>query len=553
MPKIFICYRREDSAMVTTIVYQRLKQRYGDKNVFMDLETLPYTADFRDYIRDFLQRCDLFVAVIGDRWLGMKNDQGKRRIDQPDDFVRIEIEAALDRNIRILPLLIDAAAIPPASAVPESLRPLVHRHAFRLRAGRDFDRDLNDLLKTIARILPPIRKILLWLAVTALLVAVALTSAAVWWQRKARIEDAEVARLRSCIIDAISIRQWSAADKCLAALEIRVPDTAELPAWIATIKQGRLADRLTELRESIRKAVVDKKWDEGERLLDELLGLTPGDTEALRWRAEIKQGRELAQPTAVTDGATPGRQQTEGTRQGSRLSDRDRERLRQLIATMNLRFVDIQPGVFLMGSTTGHDDEMPIHLVRITRGFQLGIFEVTQAQWKTIMDNNPSGFKGPHRPVEQVSWSDVQRFIAKLNQADDGWRYALPTEAEWEYACRAGAAADAAQDLPPTTWFADNSGGGTHPAGQTKPNAWGLYDALGNVAEWVQDYYDAGYYSKSPSDDPPGPASGTRRVMRGGAWDYRARTCRPSNRGSESPDHGDDNLGFRLARRRLSS
>src|SRR6185295_12837821 len=129
-----------------------------------------------------------------------------------------------------------------------------------------------------------------------------------------------------------------------------------------------------------------------------------------------------------------------------------------------------------------------VHKVRITRQFEIGKYEVTQEQWQAVMGDNPSNFKGANLPVEKVSWNDAQDFLLKLN-ARDGYTYRLPTEAEWEYACRAGSMGDFAGELDDVAWYDKNSGSKTHPVGQKRPNVWGLYDMHGNVSEWCSDWY----------------------------------------------------------------
>ncbi|HEY7545724.1 MAG TPA: bifunctional serine/threonine-protein kinase/formylglycine-generating enzyme family protein, partial [Blastocatellia bacterium] len=180
-------------------------------------------------------------------------------------------------------------------------------------------------------------------------------------------------------------------------------------------------------------------------------------------------------------------------------------------------FVQIPQGEFLMGSEKGEGDEKPAHKVRISRPFEMGKYEVTQAQWEAVMGNNPSNFKGANLPVENVSWNDAQEFIQKLNARNDGYVYRLPTEAEWEYACRAGSTGDYAGNLDEMAWHGSNSASKTHSVGQKKPNAWGLHDMHGNVWEWCMDWYLENYYSQSPSADPPGPGTGSLRVSRGGS------------------------------------
>lgn len=215
-------------------------------------------------------------------------------------------------------------------------------------------------------------------------------------------------------------------------------------------------------------------------------------------------------------------------------------------------FVPVAAGAFAMGSATGGDNEKPPHRVVISRDFEIGRHEVTQTQWEALMGSNPSRFKGADRPVEGVSWDDVQLFIRKINARNDGYVYRLPTDAEWEYAARAGSTTDYAGtgNLDEMGWHFGNSGGTTHPVGSKKPNAWGLYDTHGNVWEWVQDWYDKEYYNISPSMDPSGPVTGSRKVCRGGAWNYGADRSTSSSRAHPAPSARDSFIGFRLVRTR---
>ncbi|MEO6392019.1 MAG: SUMF1/EgtB/PvdO family nonheme iron enzyme [Pyrinomonadaceae bacterium] len=208
-------------------------------------------------------------------------------------------------------------------------------------------------------------------------------------------------------------------------------------------------------------------------------------------------------------------------------------------------FVYVPAGNFLMGSTLS-DDEKPVHRVMISTSFYMGKYEVTQAQWKAVMNTNPSQFSGDNRPVEKVSWVDVQEFIRRLNAKSAGVKYRLPTEAEWEYACRAGTTGDHAGPIDEMGWYNQNSDNQTHPVGQKRPNAWGLYDMHGNAWEWVQDVYDSSYYPSSPDTDPTGPATGTGRVIRGGVFGRTDNSARSAYRYLNNQATADTGFGFRL-------
>jgi formylglycine-generating enzyme required for sulfatase activity len=224
---------------------------------------------------------------------------------------------------------------------------------------------------------------------------------------------------------------------------------------------------------------------------------------------------------------------------------------------VKMEFVLIPAGSFIMGHEKGVNDEKPVHKVTITKPFYLGRYEVTQEQWQAVMGNNPSVFEGPKNPVEVVSWNDCRDFLAKLNEKlrSGGAKFGLPTEAQWEYACRAGTTTrysfgDDPARLDDYAWWGNNAQRTTHPVGQKKPNAWGLYDMHGNVWEWCADGYAEDYYAKSPAEDPVGPDSGASRVLRGGSWRdvVTPLAFRCAYRDNSRPDLRLSDSGFRVAR-----
>ena len=215
-------------------------------------------------------------------------------------------------------------------------------------------------------------------------------------------------------------------------------------------------------------------------------------------------------------------------------------------------FVHVSAGAFVMGSADAGGNAIPVHGVTLTLDFEIGKYEVTQAQWESVMGRHPSHFGGPLRPVEQVSWVDVQSFLQAMNMRGDGYTYRLPTEAEWEYSARAGTTGDygGTGELDQMGWYSQNSNEETHPVGRKEPNAWGLYDMHGNVWEWVHDWYDIQYYARSPTTDPTGPDIGTARVCRGGGWSYSAARSKSASRAHPAPDARQNFIGFRLVRTR---
>jgi len=305
--------------------------------------------------------------------------------------------------------------------------------------------------------------------------------------------------------------------------------------------------------------------------LDRALECRPAERwqDADAWKTALENptqervpGRQTVMPQKTSDNRTPSK---------SSIPRPGQERDFLLTDEMSIRMCWIPPGEFLMGS---REDEFvrsadeTQHRVRISSGFWMAKYPVTQAQWRAVMGSRPSAcgapgflsgwFGNPEKdtswrdlPVERVSWNDIAGpggFIEKVNQtaAATGGRFHLPTEAQWEYACRAGTTGPYAGDLEQMAWYDRNSGEKTHPVGRKKPNAWGLHDMHGNVWEWCADWYGA--YPEGAASDPSGPVSGTNRVGRGGSWDYRAISCRSANRGNGNPGFTSNNIGFRPAR-----
>jgi formylglycine-generating enzyme required for sulfatase activity len=391
----------------------------------MDVTTIALGLDFVEVIQDAVGSCDVLLAVIGRQWLTSTDSQGQRRLDNPEDFVRLEIATALERRIRVIPVLVGGAVMPRSTELPDVLQPLALRQG--LVIGDHFHPDVDRLIAALEPVHLKARRVFL-VTMLGLVVAVG-----VW----------------AAVMVIPEVREWLGLDKPPAHRETSVP-----PQEITTH-----------------------------------LGMT---------------------------------------------------------------LVRIPVGEFQMGSNEGEGFERegferPAHRVRISAPFYLGKYEVTQAQWKAVMGTNPSYFTGnPNRPVENVSWEDVQEFIKRLNQ-QEGWEVCrLPTEAQWEYAARAGTTTARYADVGAIAWYAENSGNETRAVGQKRPNAWGLYDMLGNVWEWCHDGKRT--YTADTVVDPIGPTgAGADRVFRGGSWDFPARFVRAAGRVWLDPSFRYGHLGFRCA------
>lgn len=220
---------------------------------------------------------------------------------------------------------------------------------------------------------------------------------------------------------------------------------------------------------------------------------------------------------------------------------------------VSFTMVAVKGGTFTMGATaeqTGaSSDESPTHSVTLS-DYYIGETEVTQELWQAVMGSNPSSFTGNMQcPVERVSWNDCQTFITKLNELT-GESFALPTEAQWEYAARGGKSTkgylySGSNSIADVAWYTDNSSNTTHPVKSKSPNELGLYDMSGNVWEWCADWY--GSYSSTSQTNPVGPSTGSNRVLRGGSWFNNAAGCSIANRGNNAPTNTNFGWGFRLA------
>lgn len=263
--------------------------------------------------------------------------------------------------------------------------------------------------------------------------------------------------------------------------------------------------------------------------------------------------RPRATPPRVNPPRRGGAGSTSGTSTGTRTPRKSdtagMSAASRAAAIQSIRdnLVRIPADSFTMGSTNGDSDEKPAHQVTIGQSFYMGKYEVTQAQWQAVMGSNPSEFKGDNLPVENVSWNDAQEFIGKLNARNVGYVYRLPSEAEWEYACRAGTSGDYAGNLDAMAWYDGNSNSTTHPVGSKQPNSFGLFDMHGNVYEWCEDW-NHGSYAGAPTDGSAWLSGGEQksRVLRGGSWGSLATRLRSAYRYYFAPDTRGSNIGFRV-------
>jgi formylglycine-generating enzyme required for sulfatase activity len=333
------------------------------------------------------------------------------------------------------------------------------------------------------------------------------------------------------------------------------PPLVETAASSAS-RRARIAERVERMLDEAADHEHRGEWSVAVEVYDDVLVLDPGHAEAQRLRALAVRRRDRS----VSSGPASMRPAFQQTSTPAPLP--------RTIAPPAAPpgYVQISAGQFTMGSPPTEEnrsDDETQHLVTITRSFWLKATPVTQAEYEALMGTNPSHFKSGEAncPVENVSWLDAVAYVNKLSDreglpraydANGGFAgldcrgYRLPTEAEWEYACRAGSSAARYGDLDQVAWYKENAGSTTRPVAQKRPNAWGLYDMLGNVWEWTNDWY--GFYPTGAVTDPVGPASAGIRVVRGGSWFSFARFVRAAHRRRATPFDRDLNLGFRPLR-----
>ncbi len=436
---IFISYRRSDSISDTGRIYDRLVTEFGQEHVFKDIDSIPLGVDFAEFLDRAVSRCQVLLVIIGKTWLTVTDSSGKRRLDNPDDFVRIEIESALRQDISVIPVLLEGAMIPDRFELPESLQALARRNGTRVGYDPRFHTDVSRLIKGI----------------------------------KGLLEESTQP----------------------------VPAIPEIP-----IAQPTVQPELSHPRFTFDIIVVNAEGVEIERRL--------GQAEYYR----------------------------------EDLSD-----------DVTLDMVRIPGGVFSMGSSENEekrlDSEGPLHEVNIS-AFWMGKYQVTQMQWRAVaalpkvkqeLEAEPSYSKEALYPVEQISWREAQEFCARLSEYAKT-PYRLPSEAEWEYACRAGTQTPYYFGQSINSRLAPYGFGAreTTDVGKYPPNTFGLHDMHGNLWEWCQDTWHKNYNNA--------PADGSawlnehehRRVIRGGSLDLIPRPCRSACRGKRGADLRDPTIGFRV-------
>ncbi|MEO0770380.1 MAG: SUMF1/EgtB/PvdO family nonheme iron enzyme [Cyanobacteria bacterium J06649_4] len=467
---IFISYRRSDTIGHTGRIYDRLVAEFGREHVFKDVDDIPLRVDFAEHLDKAVSQCQVVLVVIGKTWTTVVDEDGNRRLDSQDDFVRIEVESALKRGIPVIPVLLEGVRMPNRAQLPKSLHPLVRRNGTQVGYDPRFHTDMDRLIKGLQALMR---------------VAEATPSSQ---SESAVIQEA----------DATTKPVAKAVKEALTEDSPVEPAKPSVPTF------------------SFEVVKVDAKGKE---------------TQREQRRAEYRR-EDLGQGVTLDMVAIPG-------------------------------------GIFQMGSADGqeYDSERPQHKVTV-KPFWMGKYAVTQAQWKAVaalpkversLEATPSRFKGQNQPVEQVSWDAAIEFCQRLSRKT-GRDYRLPSEAEWEYACRAGTSSAFHYGETLTAELANYNAGytfGSGPKGQYRKtttdvgsfpaNDFGLYDMHGNVWEWYQDHWHENYQG-APTDGSAWLSSGenAKRLLRGGSWGVNPDYCRSANRSGDARDIRYCSYGFRV-------
>ncbi len=538
--KIFISYRRDDAAGHAGRLFDRLSAHFGADQIFMDIEQIEAGADFVQAIQEAVGSCEILIALIGRHWLSGENE-AERRIDNPNDFVRLEVATALERDVRVIPVLVQGAAMPRPQDLPADLVLLSRRNAIELSNTR-WKHDVDGLIATVEKVLARQRG-----ATPA-----AATGGQAAEEAKQQQQRAAEDRQRQIAAAAAATERAAAA---AGRSELPVRGEAVMPLFGTPATDKPAPSRFIR-RVVIAAAAALAVIVVGIIVIAALVSALPSGSESGENQLTQQTPTPKSKPTNLVA------QQT-GEVTGSPTPPPSPPAPGEVIQNQSgMKFVWVPKGSFMMGSENGDPDEQPVHEVTLSDGFYMGKYEVTQAQWQKVMGSNPSYFQGcDNCPVESVSWDNVQEFISKLTELNDGYTYRLPTEAEWEYAARAGTKGDYAGDLDVLAWYGDNSGQTpldaaellsttdkedyfrllkengcqTHPVGKKQKNAFGLFDMYGNVWELCQDWYHDSY-----KDAPPAGSAWLsggeqkNRVLRGGSWTNGADLCRSAKR-NQSP------------------
>lgn len=561
MSKILISYRREDSAHVTGRIYDRLVQQFGRTAVFKDVDSIPLGIDFRTYLDQQVAKCDVFLAVIGRNWMKPQGQKGKSRLADPADFVRLEIEAALKRQIPVIPVLVEGASIPPVDRLPPSLQGLSYRNGIVVRPDPDFHRDMDRLIEHLRA------QVENHLTPGPLPEATHHASDAIETVEPVRSEvegpgpeKVEVVVPPSKIESHQEVRQSQESE---APVELPDEHSAVRDGSVTAEEVHSEVERARQ--EHIEAAVPASEADSPPRAVEPIEGEPTASTPASKTSTDQSQSYLFGViGLVVLIGAVAAfliLQPTSRPVESNKyvpppvVEKKDEPPAQVTPPLPSPKMIRMSPGSFRMGGS--EKDEKPIHTVRFTTPFAIAAYETTfdeydrfaQATDRTLPYDE--GWGRGSRPVINVRWDDANAYAQWLSQ-QRGKRYRLPTEAEWEYAARSGGLDQewaGTSDEGQLKDYAVYESNRTAPVGSKQPNGLGLYDMSGNVWEWVEDCWHEDY-TGHPTDGSAWLAANGgdcgRRVIRGGSWNDKPVLLHSSNRNWTDPGNRNSYLGFRL-------
>lgn len=551
MASIFISYRRADSAGLAGRLYDRLERQFRRQDLFIDIDSIQAGSDFTQTLDRTLALSRVVLVLIGPNWLDIRDAEGNRRLEDPGDFVRLEIEASLARDVVVVPVLLEDAVMPAASALPESLRPLARRQAVELRTRR-FGPDCDDLVRTLKTLLKPAKSRSLVLPVAAALLLAASGIGFAAYRSLGPFARDEGLHERT---DAAAPTPANAVRGDLAAtgLPVQVSPTAQT---LASLEQRRVDD--AQVVEAARKA-AEAQAQETRRV-----AAAKADEEAkAKAKAEEERARvaSVVAPKPAAVARTPG---PAGT------PFQECETCPQMVT--------LPAGRFTIGSPASergrNPDEGPQREVSIATPFAVSRYPVSFDDWDACLAEGGCNAHRPgdynwgrgRNPVIFVSWADARAYAAWLSQKT-GQVYRLLSEAEWEYAARGCAGPRCGGEA---FWFGpitpekanydwrQSYEGSPKAQGERKtvavdlgqPNGFGLVQMLGNVRHWVEDCWAASYDGMPGDGSPRLGGDCSRRVTRGGSWSDEPRALRAAARSWEISDARGRSaqIGIRVAR-----
>ncbi len=543
--KIFLSYRRDDSRGYTTAICTLLELHFGSGQIFMDVDTLLPGTDFVQSLENAVEGCDIFLAIIGPSWEDIRDDNGARRLDNPDDFVRIEVAHALRRGIPVIPVLVGGAQMPSSKKLPENIKNLSRRHAFSI--GDHLRSDVQQLVKVLEKTFERLEKEQI---------------------EQQQNEQGQLARQYSAVgkkvqedQDRLKLQKHEEKGRInqerigrtanISSLDKKKPSTnANVSALTSFIKGmpiwgwgiGILVIALIGYGVFGRfPSIISAAPSETASVAPVVVIKSPTQSPLLSTATSSPVPSTPTQNPTVTSSVTPSEVPTMEPVSGVEVTN----------PVDGSVMVYVPSGDFIMGSETGDADEQPVHIVYLD-GFWIGKTEVTNAMYRLCVvagycdepeqDKFFNNYTYASHPIVDVGWTNA---INYCRWADSR----LPTEAEWEKAARGidGRTFPWGEGFNPALANYDSSGTtpvDEYPDGESP---YGVLGMAGNVWEWVADWYGTDYYSKSPTENPTGPDSGFMRVMRGGAFTQDGAGIRSTNRSMNRIEDHNFYTGFRCA------